>query len=82
MLFTGPEGNLLVEMVGEGHGQNMMQFVQHAIEHYSEKQQLNKAEIGKPFVLLLDLIRYFLPDTVAMLRRSVVAYHFSCVIMS
>ena len=45
-LFSGPDGNILVEMVGEGHCQNMLDFVEQAVEFYTDTGQLNKAKLG------------------------------------
>ena len=45
-LFSGPDGNILVEMVGEGHCQNMLDFVEQAVEFYTDTGQLNKYELG------------------------------------
>ena len=56
-LFSGPDGNILVEMVGEGHCQNMLDFVEQAVEFYTDTGQLNKDKLGTfVFVSLLLLL--------------------------
>ena len=42
----GPNNEVLVSMVGEGHRQNMLDFITAATKFYSEKGELNFDKIG------------------------------------
>ena len=46
-LKAGPSGEALVVMVGEGHGQHMIDFVEAAVEYFSNKNSLDQTPIRK-----------------------------------
>ena len=41
LVIVGPEGQFLYQLVGEGHGERLLQFVEESVKFYKEKGELS-----------------------------------------
>ncbi|XP_006630895.1 NHL repeat-containing protein 2 [Lepisosteus oculatus] len=58
LVIIGPRGNLLFSLVGEGHKEKLLLFVQTALKYYNDKRELKYNSIG------LKLYRDSLPPSI------------------